>query len=358
MSRLFVKGNEAVIKGAILAGCRAFYGYPITPASEIAEAAAYFFPQVGGTFLQAESEIASINMVYGAASTGQRVMTASSSPGISLKQEGISYAAGSELPLVVVDIMRGGPGLGNIAPEQADYNQIVKGGGHGNYKVIVFAPNCAQEMCDLTMLAFELADKYRNPMVVLADGFVGQMMEPVELPEPITKLPVKPWAIDGTAKTSGNLFTSIYMDPTELEEHNRKLQEKYKRIEAAEVRYEEFHTKDAEVIMMGYGIVSRILQTVVEEARSQGLSVGLLRPITLWPFPKQKIQELSKTAKLFFVSELSNGQMVDDVRLALEGKRPTKFYGRMGGSVPTTQELLQKLKEIFIVKQSRRSTVK
>ncbi|MFQ5865165.1 MAG: 3-methyl-2-oxobutanoate dehydrogenase subunit VorB [bacterium] len=347
MSRLFVKGNEAVIHGAVLAGCRAFYGYPITPASEIAEAAAFYFPQVGGTFLQAESEVASINMAYGAASTGQRVMTASSGPGISLKQEGISYAAGAELPVVVIDIMRGGPGLGNIAPEQADYNQIVKGGGHGNYKVIVLAPNCAQEMCNLTMLAFELADKYRNPVVVLADGFVGQMMEPVELPEPVTELPAKPWSVDGTDNTSGNLITSIYMDPTELETHNRKLQEKYRRIEAAEVRYEEFYTEDAEVIMVGYGIVSRVLQTVVEEAQSQGLRAGLLRPITLWPFPTIRIQELAETAKLFFVSELSNGQMIEDVRLALEGKRPTQFYGRMGGGVPTTQELLQKLEDTF-----------
>jgi pyruvate/2-oxoacid:ferredoxin oxidoreductase alpha subunit len=347
MSRLFIKGNEAVIHGAVLAGCRAFYGYPITPASEIAEAAAYYFPQVGGTFLQAESEVASINMVYGAASTGQRVMTASSSPGISLKQEGISYAVGSDLPLVVVDIMRGGPGLGNIAPEQADYNQIVKGGGHGNYKLIVLAPNCAQEMCDLTMLAFELADKYRNPVVVLADGFIGQMMEPIELPEPVTDLPAKPWAVNGTPETSANLITSIYLDPTILEARNRKLQEKYKKIAQAEVRYEEFYVDDAEVIMVGYGIISRILQTVVEEARSHGLGAGLLRPITLWPFPTKKIQQLAETAKLFFVTELSNGQMVDDVRLALEGRRPTQFYGRMGGSVPTTQEIMKQVKQIF-----------
>ena len=269
MSRLFMKGNEAVIHGAILAGCRAFYGYPITPASEIAETAAMYFPQVGGTFLQAESEVASINMVYGAASAGQRVMTASSGPGISLKQEGISYSAGSELPLVVVDVMRGGPGLGNIAPEQGDYNQIVKGGGHGNYKLIVLAPNSAQEMCELTQLAFELADNYRNPVVVLTDGFVGQMMEPVELPEPITKLPEKPWAVDGTAKTVKNLISSIELEPADLEEHNRKLQVKYKRIAEAEVKYEELHTEDAEVILMGYGIVSRVLQSVVEKALSQ-----------------------------------------------------------------------------------------
>ncbi len=347
MSRLLFKGNDAVIRGAILAGCRAFYGYPITPASEVAETAAKFFPQAGGTFLQAESEIAAINMVFGAASTGQSTMTASAGPGISLKQEGISYAAGAELPIVVVDIMRGGPGLGNIAPAQADYNQIVKGGGHGDYKVIVLAPNCAQEMCNLTMQAFELADKYRTPVVVLADGFVGQMMEPVELPEPVTDIPPKPWAVDGTKKNAENLITSIYMDPIELEEHNLKLQEKYKKIEESEGLLEELHTEDAEVILMGYGIVSRILQTVVEEARSQGIPAGLLRPITLMPFPEKRIKELAETAKLFFVSELSNGQMIDDVRLALEGKRPTKFYGRMGGSVPTTQEMFEQVKNIY-----------
>ncbi len=347
MSKLFIKGNEAVIKGAVLAGCRAFYGYPITPASEIAEAAAKYFPQVGSTFLQGESEVASINMVYGAASAGQRAMTASSGPGISLKQEGISYSAGAELPLVVIDVMRGGPGLGNIAPEQGDYNQIVKGGGHGNYKLIVLAPNCAQEMCDLTMLAFELADRYRIPVVVLTDGFVGQMMEPVELPEPVTEFPQKTWIVDGTAKTSRNLISSIELEPEDLEKHNLKLQEKYKKISKAEVRYEEIQTDDAELILMGYGIVSRVLQSVVEEARSRGLRAGLLRPITLWPFPAKRIQELSGAAKLFFVSEMSNGQMVDDVRLALEGRRPTRFYGRMGGVVPTTGEILEQVKKIF-----------
>jgi len=347
MSRLFIKGNEAVVYGAILGGCRAFYGYPITPASEIAETAAKYFSQVGGTFLQAESEVAAINMVYGASSAGQRVMTASSGPGISLKQEGISYSAGSELPLVIVDVMRGGPGLGNIAPEQGDYNQIVKGGGHGNYKLIVLAPNGAQEMCELTKLAFELADKYRNPVVVLTDGFVGQMMEPVELPEPITKLPEKSWIVDGTAKTVKNLISSIELEPDDLEKHNYKLQEKYSKISETEVRYNELYTEDAEVILMGYGIVSRVLQTVVEEARSENLPVGLLRPITLWPFPTKRIKEISNTAKLFFVIEMSNGQMVDDVRLALEGRRPTKFFGHMGGVVPTTQEILEQLKTIF-----------
>jgi len=347
MARIFVKGNEAVIKGAILAGCRAYYGYPITPASEIAESAAMLFPQVGGTFLQAESEIAAINMVYGAVSTGQRAMTASSSPGISLKLEGISYAAGSELPVVLVDVMRGGPGLGNIAPEQSDYNQMVKGGGHGNFKLIVLAPNCAQEMCDLTMLAFELADKYRNPAVVLTDGFVGQMMEPIELPEPVTVLPEKPWAVKGTAETENNLISSIYLEPHELEAHNVKLQQKYGKIAEAEVRYEESQMEDAEVVLVGYGIVSRILQSVVTEARANGKQVGLLRPISLWPFPTRRIREIAKNVKHFLVVELSNGQMVDDVRLALEGARPVSFYGRMGGMVPDTEEILGEVKKVY-----------
>jgi 2-oxoisovalerate ferredoxin oxidoreductase alpha subunit len=344
MPRLFLKGNEAVIRGAILAGCRAYYGYPITPASEIAETASKYFPLVGGTFIQAESEIGAINMSYGAASTGQRVMTASSGPGISLKQEGISYASGSELPIVIVDIMRGGPGLGNIAPEQSDYNQMVKGGGHGNYKLIVLAPNCAQEMCDLTMHAFELADKYRNPVAVLADGFIGQMMEPVTLPEPVKNIPQKDWRVDGTKETKENLISSIFLVEEELEEHNIKLQRKYKKIEETEVLYEELHTNDAEIILIGYGIVSRILQTVVEEARAEGLKIGLLRPITLFPFPKEKINQLAESTEVFLVCEMSNGQMVDDVRLALNGKRPVKFYGRMGGVVPTTVEIMNKVK--------------
>ncbi len=346
MAKLFLKGNEAVIRGAILAGCKAYYGYPITPASEIAEAAAKFFPLVGGTFLQAESEIGAINMTYGAASTGQRVMTASSGPGLSLKQEGISYAAGSELPLVIVDIMRGGPGLGNIAPEQSDYNQMVKGGGHGNYKLIVLAPNCVQEMCNLTMLAFELADKYRTPVVILTDGFIGQMMEPVELPKPVENIPVKSWRVDGTEKTKKNLVSSIFLDADDLEEHNIKLQNKYAKIEESEVRVEEIYTEDAEIVMVGYGIVSRILLSVVEEARAEGIKAGLLRPISLFPFPKKKINQLADKTKLFFVCEMSNGQMVDDVRLALNGKKPVKFYGRMGGVVPSTTEILNKLRSL------------
>ncbi len=343
MAKELIKGNAAVIKGAILAGCRYFFGYPITPASEIAEAAAYYLPLVGGTFLQAESEIASINMVYGAASGGARVMTASSSPGISLKQEGISYCAGSELPIVVVDIMRGGPGLGNIAPEQSDYNQMVKGGGHGNYKLIVLAPNSAQEMCDLTMLAFELADKYRNPAVVLTDGFIGQMMEPVEFPDPVEKLEDKPWAIHADKDDEYRLISSIYLEPEILEKHNLKLQKKYAEIEANEVRFEDYHLDDAEIVVMGYGVVSRILTSTVEDLRAQGIKVGLLRPITLWPFPKKKIEELAERVKSFLVVELSNGQMVDDVRLAVNGKVPVNLYNRMGGIVPSPDEISEQV---------------
>lgn len=347
MPKQLIKGNEAIVKGAILAGCRFFFGYPITPASEIAEAAAYYLPKVDGTFLQAESEVASINMLYGAASGGVRAMTASSSPGMSLKQEGISYCAGAELPVVIVDIMRGGPGLGNIAPEQSDYHQMVKGGGHGNYKLIVLAPNSAQEMCDLTMLAFELADKYRNPALILADGFIGQMMEPVEFPEPVQEIPHKDWALYAEGQDEEKLICSIDLEPTVLEVHNRHLQEKYAQARKNEVRYEEYHIDDAEVVLIGYGVVSRVLHSTVEEMRKDGYKVGLLRPISLWPFPEKRIQELVESTQDFFVVELSNGQMVDDVRLAVEGQRPVHFYSRMGGVVPTVEEITEQLKNLL-----------
>ncbi|MBN1541758.1 3-methyl-2-oxobutanoate dehydrogenase subunit VorB [candidate division KSB1 bacterium] len=347
MAKQLIKGNEAVVKGAILAGCRYYFGYPITPASEIAEAAAFYMPRVGGTFLQAESEIASINMVYGAASGGVRAMTASSSPGISLKQEGISYAAGSELPLVIVDISRGGPGLGNIAPEQSDYNQIVKGGGHGNYKLIVLAPNSAQEMCDLTMLAFELADKYRNPVCVLADGFIGQMMEPVEFPKPVTELEDKPWAVHADAEDENKLISSIELEPERLEAHNRKLQQKYAEIQQAEIRSEAYLTDDAEIVLMGYGVVSRILQSAVDQLREEGYRVGLFRPITLWPFPDPQIKRLADRAKKFLVVEMSNGQMVEDVRLVIQGRIPVHFYNRMGGMAPSPEEIREQVIKLF-----------
>jgi pyruvate/2-oxoacid:ferredoxin oxidoreductase alpha subunit len=341
MSKQITKGNEAIVKGAILAGCRAFYGYPITPASEIAEAAALYMPRAGGVFLQAESEVAAINMLYGAASTGVRAMTASSGPGISLMQEGISYLAGAELPCVIADIMRGGPGLGNIAPEQGDYHQVVKGGGHGNYRTIVLAPNSVQEMADLTVEAFDLADRYRNPVVVLADGYIGQMMEPVEFPSPIAPPPAPGWAVTGTADTRPNLITSIYLEPDKLEAHVRKLEAKYKHAEQEAVQWEDWRTEDAEVVLVGYGIVSRVLKQVVEQGRARGLPLGLLRPVTLYPFPVQRLRELSRTARLFMVVELSTGQLLEDVRLGLEGRRRVEFYGRVGGNVPSAEEVLE-----------------
>ncbi|MBM4116208.1 3-methyl-2-oxobutanoate dehydrogenase subunit VorB [bacterium] len=339
MAKEFIKGNDAIVKAALLAGCESFYGYPITPASEIAHAAAKYFPRVGRTFLQAESEIGSIQMVYGAAAAGERTMTASSGPGMSLKQEGLSYLAGSELPCVVVDIMRGGPGLGNIAPEQSDYFQAVKGGGHGNYKLIVLAPNSAQEMCDLTIRAFELADRYRNPALILADGYIGQMMEPVEFPPPVKGLPAKPWALRGEKISDANLINSIFLDPDELESHNRHLQAKYALIAEREVMVEEYHTGDADFVLVGYGIVSRILRSVVERGRADGHRLGLLRPITLCPYPSVRVAELAGRVKGFLVCELSNGQMVEDIRLAVEGRVPVHFYGRMGGNVPTVEEI-------------------
>jgi pyruvate/2-oxoacid:ferredoxin oxidoreductase alpha subunit len=347
MAKELIKGNEAIVKGAILAGCRFFFGYPITPASEIAEAAALYMPLVNGVFLQAECETAAINMVYGAASGGVRAMTASSSPGISLKQEGISYCAGSELPVVIVDIMRGGPGLGNIAPEQSDYHQMVKGGGHGNYKLIALAPNCAQEMCDLTMLAFELADKYRNPAVIMADGFIGQMMEPVEFPAALETLEKKDWAIYAEGQDEDKLICSIFLDPPVLEAHNIKLQKKYADMEKEEVRYEDYFADDADVVIIGYGVVSRLIQSAVDDLRAAGHKVGMLRPISLFPFPKLKIAELADNTDSFLVVELSNGQMVEDVRLAVNGKRPVHFYGRMGGVVPTTEEIVEQILKII-----------
>jgi len=337
--RQLCKGNVAIIKGAILAGCRSFYGYPITPASEIAEAAALYIPQVGGIFLQAESEVAAINMVYGAAASGARVMTASSGPGLSLMQEGISYIAGAELPCVIVDVVRGGPGLGNIAPEQSDYFAMVKGGGHGNYRNLVLAPASVQEMADLTVLAFELADKYRNPAIVLADGFIGQMMEPLELEYREVLAPEKPWAVKGTAETRKNLVSSIFLEPDDLEEHIRKLEAKYRRAKELEPRWELYNTDDAEILVVGYGITSRILRSAVEAARSQGLRVGLFRPITLWPFPSPALAKAAATVQKVLVVELSTGQMVEDVRLSLNGKVPVDFYGRSGGNVPSVEEI-------------------
>ena len=340
MQKQLTKGNEAIVKAAVLAGCRAFYGYPITPASEIAEAAALYLPQAGGVFVQAESEVAAINMLYGGASAGVRAMTASSGPGISLMQEGFSYLAGAELPCVVADIMRGGPGLGNIAPEQGDYNQIVKGGGHGNYRTLVVAPDSVQEMADLTTWAFDLADDYRNPVVVLADGYIGQMMEPVEFAAPRVPAPAPEWAVTGTAATRKNLVSSIYLEPDALERHIRKLEARYQRAEREAARAECWRTEDAEVVLVGYGIVGRVLKAVVEQARARGMALGLLRPITLYPFPVEQVRAAGRHAKAFAVVEMSTGQLRDDVRLALDGRRPVEFFSRVGGNVPSAEEVM------------------
>jgi len=341
--RQLCKGNVAVVKGAIAAGCRAYYGYPITPASEIAEAAALYLPEIGGTFLQAESEVAAINMVYGASSAGMRVMTGSSGPGVSLMQEGISYMAGSELPAVIVDVVRGGPGLGNIAPEQSDYNAVVKGGGHGNYHNFVVAPASVQEMATLTMLAFDLADRYRNPAVVLADGFTGQMIEPLDMDQEAHAAPEKDWAVQGTAATRKNLISSIYLEADELEAHQRKLEAKYRVAEQLEPRHELYMADDAEILLVGYGIVSRVLRSAVEHARSAGLKVGLFRPITLWPFPTGALAEAAGKVHGVKVVELSNGQMVEDVRLALDGRVPVGLYTRVGGNVPSAEEIQERV---------------
>jgi 2-oxoisovalerate ferredoxin oxidoreductase alpha subunit len=349
MRKQLMKGNEAIVKSAILAGCRAFYGYPITPASEIAEAAAVYMPRCGGVYVQAESEVAAINMLYGAAAAGARAMTASSGPGISLMQEGISYMAGAELPCVIADITRGGPGLGNIGAEQGDYHQVVKGGGHGNYRTLVLAPYSVQEMANLTALAFDLADRYRNPVFLLADGFIGQMMEPVEFPQTATAPRFPNWAVDGTAATRGNLINSLSLDFDGLEKHLRALEAKYKQAEQCEARAEEWHTADAEIVLVGYGIVGRILKAVTAEARAKGLNVGLLRPITLYPFPVVPLQRLAYTARKFVVVEMSNGQMLEDVNLALNGLRPVEFLNRMGGNVPSHDEVLA-----FVREQARR----
>jgi pyruvate/2-oxoacid:ferredoxin oxidoreductase alpha subunit len=347
MQKQLTKGNEAIVKAAVLAGCRAFYGYPITPASEIAEAAALYLPPAGGVFVQAESEVAAINMLYGGAAAGVRSMTASSGPGISLMQEGFSYLAGAELPCVIADIMRGGPGLGNIAPEQGDYNQIVKGGGHGCYRTLVLAPDSVQEMADLTTWAFDLADEYRNPVVLLADGYIGQMMEPVEFAAPRPVPPAPHWAVTGTAETRPNLVTSIYLEPDNLERHIRKLEAKYHNAEQRIARAECWRTEDAEIVLVGYGIMGRVLKAVVELARARGLAVGLLRPITLYPFPVAQVRALSLGAKAFAVVELSTGQLLDDVRLSLEGRRPVEFFSRVGGNVPSAEDVLAFIEQKF-----------
>ncbi len=349
-NKILLKGNEAVVYGALLAGCDCYFGYPITPASEIAHTAARLFPKLGRVFIQAECEIASINMVLGASAAGRRAMTASSGLGISLKQEGVSYIAGSELPAVIVDVMRGGPGLGNIAPEQADYNQIVKGGGHGSYKCIVLAPGSVQEMCDLTVLAFDLADKYRNPVYVLTDGMIGQMMEKLELPEPKPRRAVPEWALNREAKKS-NCIASIYLDTNDLEQINIRLNQKYELIQEQEQRVEEYCMEDAEYAFVAYGISSRMARSAVNELRSQGFKFGLIRPQTLFPFPVNALKKaVGAGVKEFFSVEMSNGQMIDDVKLAIECARPVSLINRMGGNVLGVEEIINKAKAKLGVK--------
>lgn len=346
MATQLMKGNHAVVAGAIYAGCDCYFGYPITPASEILQEASEKFPPLGRRFVQAESEEAAANMLYGAAAVGHRAMTASSGPGISLKQEAISYMAGAELPAVIVDIMRAGPGLGNIGPEQADYNQIVKGGGHGNYKCLILAPASVQEMCDMTFKAFDLAEAYRNPVVVLADGVLGQMVEPLRFPEKAIAPKINAaWAVAGTAETRANAISSIDLDFDLLEKHNIKLQEKYASMHV-ETDWEEYKTEDAAVVVVAYGICSRIARSAIEAARAEGIRAGMLRPKTLFPFPVAPLRKLAESAAkpVFLAVEMSNGQMIDDVRLAIACSRPVFLANRMGGNVITGEEILAGIK--------------
>jgi 2-oxoglutarate ferredoxin oxidoreductase subunit alpha len=350
MPKQLLKGNVAIAEAAVRAGCQAYFGYPITPQTELLEHMALRMPELGRAFLQAESEVAAVNMVYGAATTGVRVMTSSSSPGISLMQEGFSYMAGSEVPAVVVDVMRGGPGLGNILPSQGDYFQVTKSAGHGDFHPIVLAPSTVQEAIDLTVLAFDLAEKYRTLDFVVADGTIGQMMEPAELP-PMQPVPESrpDWALTGARGRPRNINTSIYLGAREMEEANIRLQEKLRRITANEIRYAEQEVDDAEVIVVAFGTAARVAQTAVQRLRKEGLPVGLFRPITLWPFPEERLAQLSEqeATKRFIVVEMNAGQMLLDVRASVGRKFPVHFYGRMGGVVPLPNEVEQEIRALF-----------
>jgi len=341
-----MKGNEAIAEAAIIAGCRHYFGYPITPQTEIAAYMAKKMPKIGGTFLQAESEIAAINMVYGVASCGKRVMTSSSSPGISLKAEGLSYMAGADLPALVVNVQRGGPGLGGIQPSQSDYFQATRGGGHGDYHMIVLAPASVQEMAELTVKGFELADKYRMTAMILADGTMGQMMEPVSLDLEVKPAPEKPWATTGTKMSRPkNIINSLSLIPEELEKFNFDRYERYKVIEEKETMYEEYLTEDADIVIAAYGIAARVSRNAVNEARKQGIKVGMIRPITLWPFPKAPFAKAAEKAKAFISVELSMGQMIEDVRLATGCKVPVTLCNRAGGVIPNPQQVLEAIKK-------------
>ena len=347
-NKVLMKGNEAIAEAAIRAGCRHYFGYPITPQTEVAAYMAKRMPKIGGVFLQAESEIAAINMVYGVAGTGRRVMTSSSSPGVSLKQEGISYIAGSDLPCLIVDVQRGGPGLGGIQPSQSDYFQATKGGGHGDYHLIVLAPSSVQEMADLTALAFELAEKYRMPAMLLADGTIGQMMEPVELAEPQEpKFEEKPWAVTGTkCKREHHIVNSLYLAPDELEKKNFERYERYHTIEQTEARYESFMMDDAEYCVVAFGIAARVSKNAVVAARKKGIKVGLIRPITLWPFPKAALEKAAAQVKGFISVELSMGQMIEDVRLATHDARKVELCCRTGGMIMSPDEVLAAIEKL------------
>ena len=343
-----MKGNEALAEAAIRAGMQAYFGYPITPQSEVIEYLAVHEPKHDYVLIQAESELAAVNMLYGSGGAGARVMTTTSSPGFTLMQEGVSYMACAEIPCVLVNVVRGGPGLGTIQPSQGDYFQAVKGGGHGDYHVIVLGPNSVQEMVDHIFLAFELADKYLTPVMLLADGATGQMMEKVMMPQPIEYKPDKPWATTGKTKDrERNILTSLFIQPEDMEQRNLKLQAKYKEILANEIRYEEYKTEDAEFIIVAFGLSSRIVKNVVLQGRKDGLKLGLFRPITLWPYPWDAIGAIaSKDRVKFFMSvEMNAGQMVEDVKLAVCGKKPVHFFGRLGGIVPTPEETYEAIKE-------------
>lgn len=355
MAKILMKGNEAIAEAAIRAGCQAYFGYPITPQTEILEYMSRQMVELGRTFLQAESELAAINMVYGAACAGARVMTSTSSQGFSLMQEGISYIVCSEVPAVVINVMRGGPGLGNIQPSQGDYFQMTKGGGHGDYHVIVLAPATLQEAIDLTILAFDLADKYRSVVTIIADGMIGQIMEPVELPEiESPQRPEQPWALTGAKGRERNIITSLYLGGPNLEEVNLRLQETLEEIKANEVRYAEYMLEGAEIVVVAYGTAGRIAQTAVKEAREEGIPAGLFRPITMFPFPYGRLDEVAKSVEHLLVFELSAGQMLEDVRLATRDRLPIHFYGKMGGVVPSPAEVLAEIEKIASPQQGER----
>lgn len=345
--KVLMKGNEAIAEAAIIAGCRHYFGYPITPQTEVAAYMAKKMPKIGGCFLQAESEIAAINMVYGVSSAGKRVMTSSSSPGISLKGEGLSYLAGSDLPALVVNVQRGGPGLGGIQPSQSDYFQATRGGGHGDYHMIVLAPASVQEMAELTVKGFDLADKYRMTSMILADGTMGQMMEPVSLDFDIKPEIEKPWATTGTKmEREHNIVNSLSLVPEELEMLNLNRYERYKIVEENETMYEEYMVDDADIVIAAFGIAARVSKNAVNEARKQGIKVGLIRPITLWPFPKAPFEKAAETAKAFISVELSMGQMIEDVKLATNCKRPVTLCNRVGGMIPSPEQVLKAIIDV------------